>query len=56
MIKKYSIIFSLMAVMMLLLAGCRTLKPPTDENTQPWAQPEKWQGSPSIPGLTQNQD
>ena len=32
------------------LSGCATLE---DESDMPWATPEAWEGSPSIPGFNQ---
>lgn len=38
-----------------LFAGCRTFNPPAgQENSQPWAQPAKWQETEGIPGFTSN--
>ena len=32
------------------LSGCATME---DESDLPWATPESWEGSPSIPGFNQ---
>jgi hypothetical protein len=37
---------------LILLSGCSTLFRPVQNTPQPWAQPEPWQGSPGIPGLS----
>ncbi len=48
-------IFLLLLIMVLffLFQGCRTLNPKEgSDNTQPWAQPESWERSLSLPGFS----
>lgn len=51
--KKQKIIFFTVTLLFLGISGCRTFAPTeSDENPQPWAQPENWQKTQGLPGFS----